>query len=141
MSAATVEAVLGSFDAFDAHDLDGAVGPLADDCAWTEHATGTTHAGSGAIKDWFASFFTAFPDLAVSQLTVYDAGDAVVATFTLTGTNDGPLGPLPTTGRQATWCVCDVFRFDGRPLAVAGETFYDQLSLLAQLGHAESAAI
>lgn len=136
MSAERVAAVLTSFDALDAHEPDGAVGPLAEDCAWTEHATGTVHRGREAIKAWFEGFWAAFPDLATSELASYDAGDAVVVTFTLTGTNDGPLGPLPATGRPVTLRVCDVFRFGDGGAVVAGETFYDQLSLLAQLGHA-----
>lgn len=136
MSSDGVQEVLASFDAFNAHDLDGAVGPLADDCVWTEHPTGITHQGTQQIKDWFAGFWAAFPDLAVSELTTYDTGDRVIATFALAGTNTGPLGPLPATGRRATIRVCDIFGYDGHDTVVAGETFYDQHSLLAQLGHA-----
>lgn len=65
MSSDGVQEVLASFDAFNAHNLDGAVGPLVDDCVWTEHPTGITHQGTQQIKDWFAGFWAAFPDLAV----------------------------------------------------------------------------
>jgi hypothetical protein len=98
--------------------------------------TGITPQGTQQIEDWFAGFWAAFPDLAVSELRACDAGGRVIATLALSGTNTGPLGPLPATGRRATIRVCDIFGYDDHDTVVTGETFYEQHSLPGQLGHA-----
>jgi SnoaL-like polyketide cyclase len=58
----------------------------------------------------------------------------VVARFTCGGTNDGPLGPFPATGRQWTLPICEMWHFDADGSVVGGEIYYDQAALLAQLG-------
>jgi len=138
MTSKNEKAVLASYEAFNAHDLAGSVRPLSEDCAWTEHPTGTTYKGREEIKGWFAGFFAAFSDLKISDVKTFDPGEALIATFVLTGTNDGPLGPLPATSRRATIPVCDIFHVDDKGNVIAGETYYDQLSLLIQLGHAQA---
>jgi SnoaL-like polyketide cyclase len=57
-----------------------------------------------------------------------------VATFTVTGTHDGPLGPFPATGRPFTLELCELWRFDPEGRVVGGDLYYDQVSLLMQLG-------
>ena len=42
----------------------------------------------------------------VTELT--DAGDTVVAEFTGRGVNDGPLGPLPASGKQMNHPFCEI---------------------------------
>ena len=62
-----------------------------------------------------------------------DAGDSVVARFTARGTNDGPLGPFPATGKEWTLPICEMWHFDADGRVVGGEIYYDQVSLLTQL--------
>jgi hypothetical protein len=58
----------------------------------------------------------------------------VVARFTGEGTNDGALGGFPATGRQWTLPICEMWHFDADGSVVGGEIYYDQVSLLTQLG-------
>jgi hypothetical protein len=53
------------------------------------------------------------------------------------GTNDGPLGPLPATGREVILPYCEVYHFNAAGKVIAGECYWDQLGLLRQLGVAE----
>jgi hypothetical protein len=48
--------------------------------------------------------------------------------------HDGPLGPFPATGRPCSLALCELWHFgpDGR--VVGGDLYYDQVSLLMQLG-------
>jgi ketosteroid isomerase-like protein len=54
------------------------------------------------------------------------------------GTNDGPMGPgNAVTGKRMDMPFCEILRVqDGR--VVSGEIFYDQLTMLTQLGLAEA---
>ena len=58
----------------------------------------------------------------------------MVCTFTVVGTHDGPLGPFPATGRPFTLPLCELWRFDAGGRVIGGDLYYDQASLLAQLG-------
>jgi hypothetical protein len=57
----------------------------------------------------------------------------VVARFVAEGTNDGPLGSFPATGKPWALPVCEMWHFDADGRVVGGEIYYDQVSLLAQL--------
>jgi ketosteroid isomerase-like protein len=64
-----------------------------------------------------------------------DAGDVVVAQFTVEGTNDGPLGSMRPTGRKMSLPFCEICHFDKQGRVVSGSCYYDQYTLLTQLGH------
>lgn len=52
--------------------------------------------------------------------------------YTATGTQDGPLGDLPPSGRAATWTGINIFRFEcGKIAEIWSEV--DALSRNAQL--------
>jgi SnoaL-like polyketide cyclase len=57
-----------------------------------------------------------------------------VCTFTVVGTHDGPLGPFPATGNEFTLPLCEMWHFDSGGRVVGGDLYYDQVSLLTQLG-------
>lgn len=54
------------------------------------------------------------------------------------GTNDGPMGPAHAiTGKRTDMAYCEILRVqNGR--VTSGEIFYDQLTMLTQLGLAEA---
>ncbi len=64
-----------------------------------------------------------------------DVGDIVVAQFTTEGTNDGPFGSLKATGRRMSLPFCEIVHFDKEGRIVSGACYYDQYTLLTQLGH------
>ena len=45
-----------------------------------------------------------------------------------------PLGPLQGTGKEFTLPLCEMWHFDSSGRVVAGDLYYDQVSLLTQLG-------
>ena len=83
------------------------------------------------MQGWAAGFSNA----EVSEPTYLDPGDTVVGQFVVRGVNDGPLGPLPSTGREMNVHFCEFMRFNEQGQVVSGDIYYDQLSLMAQLGH------
>jgi steroid delta-isomerase-like uncharacterized protein len=90
--------------------------------------------GREGVKEFFAMFRSAFPDL---QFTIEDMvaeGDKVAARVTVRGTHKGPFLDIATpTGKQITVGVIDIFRFaSGKIVDHWGVT--DQMSMMQQLG-------
>ena len=84
-------------------------------------------------KQTVAQFRAAFPDLHMNVEDVLAEGDKVVLRFRVTGTQDGPFGVFPPTGRAVDFTGTATLRVrDGRivELWVNG----DLLGLLQQLG-------
>ena len=52
----------------------------------------------------------------------------------VTGKHDGPLGPFPATGKEFALPLCEMWHFGPGGQVVGGDLYYDQVSLLTQLG-------
>lgn len=89
---------------------------------------------AGEFTDWLKGWVTAFSDGQISSAQYVEGADHSVAMYHGRGTNDGPIGAFEATGKSADVPFCEVLHYasDGRVLS--GEIYYDQLSLLAQLG-------
>ena len=68
-----------------------------------------------------------------------NGGNIVVAEFAGQGVNDGPMGPLPATGRSMSLPFCEIMRFNNDGQIVSGAAYYDQMSIMVQLGHVQPA--
>jgi predicted ester cyclase len=94
--------------------------------------------GREGLKQFVQLFRVAFPDLryTLPAETICE-GEYASGYATATGTNTGPLpspfGPIPATGKQATWMEIHIGRYSGGKL-VEHWAVIDQLSMLAQLG-------
>jgi hypothetical protein len=88
----------------------------------------------GIPADFLPAWVTASSDIKVIDARYIDAGQTVVCTFSVVGTHDGPLGPFPATGKDFTLPLCEMWHFDSAGRVVGGDLYYDQASLLAQLG-------
>jgi hypothetical protein len=73
-------------------------------------------------------------DIQVTDARYLDAGQTTVCTFTVAGTQDGPLGSFPATGKEFALPLCELWHFDPSGRVVGGDLYYDQVSLLTQLG-------
>ena len=86
-------------------------------------------AGVNAMMD---DFLAAFPDLHYTFDLVISEDDYVVERYTATGTQEGALGDLPPSDRQATWTGINIFRLEcGKIVEIWSEV--DALSRAAQL--------
>ena len=87
-----------------------------------------------APENTFAAFGLALDagvDLIETDLWITQ-DEYVVERYTATGTQDGPLGDLPASGRTATWTGINIFRIEcGKIVEVWSEV--DALSRNAQL--------
>lgn len=98
-------AVLGRLMAcFNARDLDGLMGCMAQDCAF--HASdGARHQGREAVRAAYAALFDAFPEAAWTEGAHMVAGETGLSSWRFLGTGRDGAG----VDRRG----CDIFRFDG----------------------------
>jgi steroid delta-isomerase-like uncharacterized protein len=78
-------------------------------------------------------FRAAFPDLRMQIDLILGEGDLVAARWTTYGTNTGPWGGRPATGKPATFSGVNIFRFrNGKVVELWNHR--DDLGLMQQLG-------
>jgi steroid delta-isomerase-like uncharacterized protein len=140
MASQKVESVRARHDAFNRRDFDAALNGVAEHVTYRDRARGETYEGHDGFTQWLRTWPAAFSDGRVADPTYVDAGDVVIAEFAGRGTNDGPLGDLPPTGRTIDVPFCEITRFDANGEVVEAAIYYDQLSMMAQLGHIEAGA-
>ena len=90
--------------------------------------------GIEAIKGYVTLQRTAFPDLNVTLDELIIAEDHSIGRWTVTGTNTGPMGDSPPTGKKVKYFGVEVARIvDGKMI----ETwiYYNQAALFIQLGY------
>lgn len=137
MASKNVETAQAQVEAFNRRDLDAQVSGYAEEFTMTDHARGITLTPREEIRAWMAELIAASSDSKVSIERVFDAGDGVISVLRMDGTNDGPMGPMPATGRRFSVRGVEILRFDERGRIVAHDNFFDQLSVLTQLGFAQ----
>lgn len=127
-------------EAFNSRDWDGVVRDLAPDIQYTDHPHNTTTKNPHEFVEYKTGWVTGFSDAKVGHARYAETGDQTIAQFDGTGTNDGPLGSLPATGKTMHLAFCEVMTYDPDGRIVRGELYYDQLTMLVQLGHMASPA-
>ncbi|MCK5136120.1 MAG: ester cyclase [Bacteroidales bacterium] len=90
--------------------------------------------GIEAIKEYITSLRTGFPDFNVTLDELIIAEDHTIGRWTITGTNTGPMGDSPPTGKKVKYSGVEVSRVvDGK--TIESWVFFNQAVLLTQLGY------
>jgi steroid delta-isomerase-like uncharacterized protein len=135
MASRNVETHRTGHEAFNQRDFEAMTKHYGDSITWTDHAQGRTFTTPQEFRgDFLPGWIEAASNIRITNPRYLDAGQTVVCTFTVEGTHDGPLGPFPATGREFTLPLCEMWHFDAGGQVVGGDLYYDQVSLLTQLG-------
>lgn len=135
MVSSNVETYRAGHGAFNQRNFAAMTKHYADGITWTDHAQGRTFSTPREFQDDFlAGWIVSSSDLLITGRRYFDAGRTVACTFTVAGTHNGPLGPFPATGREFALPLCEMWHFDSGGRVVGGDLYYDQVSLLTQLG-------
>ena len=136
--ASSVEIHQAAHDAFNRRDWERVRELTADGIKYRDHARGLELPSFDDFTGWLKEWTTAMSDARVDEPDYLEAGEYSVARFTGRGTNDGPMGPAQvTTGKTMAMPFCEILRVqDGR--ITGGDMYYDQLTLLSQLGLMEA---
>jgi len=138
MASKNVATALAVYEAFNARDLDKAVSTTLENANWEDHGRGVTTKTRSELKASFKEWADAFSDGKITDTKAVDAGDTVVVEYVGRGTNDGPMGPLPASGKHVAVPFVDIFRFDNNGKISGGASYYDTYSMLVQMGIAEA---
>ena len=107
------------------------------DCTLTEG--GPTMHGPDEVRAYFKGYVAAFPDGRNELVSAVESPERVAIEVRFTGTNTGPMGETPPTGKRVEWPFAVVFDMeDGKAKAHRG--YGDQASLMRQLGLAPGTA-
>ncbi len=141
MTSRNIETYRAGHEAFNRRDFEAMVKEYANSIGWTDHSQGVTFRTPQEFKDQFlAGWVRAFSDARVTDARYIDAGETVVSRFTARGKHDGPLGLFPATRKEIALPICEMWHFDAAGWVVGGEIYYDQVTLLTQLGLMPSGA-
>lgn len=85
------------------------------------------------VKNYLKNLFTAFPDMNLIEDEMIVSGNKGVQRWTMTGTNTGPMGDMPPTGRNVKISGVSVGHFVNGKLVEIWD-FYNVLDMMQQLG-------
>jgi len=80
-------------------------------------------------------YFTGFPDLKLDLDNIISEGSEIYMSWTITGSNTGIFGELPPTGKRIKISGITRMDFDEEGKIAVEEVYYNELSLLQQMGH------
>jgi predicted ester cyclase len=114
-------------------DLSSAEEAFAPDCVI--HITGSPvpELNLEGFTQMTAGFLAAFPDMRFTPADIIVAGDKAARRWTAEGTNTGPLGDIPATGKRV-WIEGVLLDRIANGKVVERWEQWDQLGMLKQLG-------
>ena len=140
MSSKNVEKVRAAHESWNRRDFQGVTRDSVESLSYTDQGRNLTLNGRDKFREWTEAWAAAFSDGRITNARYIDAGDTVVTQFTVEGTNDGPFGSLPPSGRRISVAFCEVCQLDKDGRVVSGNCYYDQYTLLTHLGHIQPLA-
>jgi predicted ester cyclase len=141
MASKNVETLRAAHESWNKRDFAGVVSNAVKGLAYSDHGRNISLNTRDKFREWAEGWAKAFSDGRIIDPRYIDAGDIVVAQFTVEGTNDGPFGSMKPTGRKMSLPFCEICHFDKQGRMVSGGCYYDQYTLLTQLGHIQPLAV
>jgi steroid delta-isomerase-like uncharacterized protein len=137
----TNETVVRRFieDAFNGRDLDVLDEIVAEGFTNHDPPFPGLSAGREGLKQVFAGFWSAFPDIHATTVHLIADEDKVASVVSLRGTHEGELMGLPPTGREVNVRVLEIFRV-ARGQIAERRGVVDRTALMTQLGAPAAAA-
>ena len=137
-----VETHRAAHQAFNKRDWKTLEGMCSPQMLFEDHPRAITLKSPSEFIDWLKEWSTGLSDAEVGDdVTYIDGGNYSTARFTGRGTHDGPMGPIAATGRRMSMPFCEVLHCDDEGKIVHGEIYYDQMTMLVQLGAIDPAVL
>jgi hypothetical protein len=120
---------------FNAKDFDAFDDRLAASFNYDDRARGITLKSADEFKEWLRGWYGSFSDARPDEPRYLEGADFSLALFQGRGINDGPLGELPASNRQMDLPFAELLEYDDDGKVRYGAIYYDQVTMLTQLGH------
>ena len=133
-----LEVVAAMFDAFNRHDLDAMAALYADDAVIESPDFEAPRRGPAGVRETYTPYFEGSPDIQDDVTRMFASGGQVAVEFVSRGTMThlGPDDPEVMRGKAFALKIGAVLEVEDGKI-VRDVTYFDQLSLLQQLGLAE----
>jgi predicted ester cyclase len=120
------------------HDWDGVIATFAHP-RYEMYGTGAVFDGEDAVRGYFATSRTPFPDQGNEIISIAAGGDTVLVEFWLTGTHSGPLRlgdrTIAPTGRAFRVRMAATFEFaPDSDKIICERPYFDQTAVLRAIG-------
>jgi steroid delta-isomerase-like uncharacterized protein len=122
-----------AYDLLNSGDIDGFGDLLAEDFVEHEETPGLAPTKEGVLE-FFRMYRAAFPDLQMRPEEVLVSGDKTVTRARVTGTHEGELMGMPSTGKSVDVKLIDIMSFDDAGKICEHWGLVDMLSMMQQLG-------
>src|SRR6185369_11161003 len=90
MPSKNVETLRAAHESWNKRDFAGVVQNAAENLEYADQSRNVTLNNRNKFREWTEGWAKAFSDGRITKPKYIDAGDVVVAQFTVVGTNDGP---------------------------------------------------
>jgi steroid delta-isomerase-like uncharacterized protein len=130
-----VETVRTWSDRFNSRDWDDWLSLISPDCEFVDLAQGVIAKGYDGMLAYGKGWVDAFSDGAYTEHRLRPADGAVIFQFLAVGTNDGPFGSFPASGKRVAFPGMDVIELNDEGQISRVEQLYDRLDILTQLDH------
>src|SRR3982074_3638774 len=127
-------------EAWNAHDADGVAACYAEDAVLYDVGLPEPLRGRAAIRESVAGYLAAFSDLHADMGEPIVSGNRAAQGGKVTGTNDGELLGIPSTGKRATTYGCGTAEFGDDGLIHRAGNYWNAAALMQQLGVLPEAA-
>jgi ketosteroid isomerase-like protein len=94
MASKNVETLRAAHESWNKRNFPGVVKNAAEGLVYTDNARAITLNSRHKFREWTEEWAKAFSDGRITNPEYTDAGDTVVARFTVVGTNDGSFGSM-----------------------------------------------
>src|SRR5712691_2530808 len=111
MASKNVETLRAAHESWNRRDFQSVIRNAAEGLVYSDHARALTLNSRDKFREWTETWAKAFSDGRITNPEYIDAGDVVVAQFTVEGTNDGLFGSLKPTGNKMSLAFCEVCHF------------------------------
>lgn len=125
---------------FNSRDWDGLRAISSDALVYEDQPRAVTSKGTEEFISWLQDWSTTFSDANVANADYIDGGEWTIARFAGRGLNDGPVGPMPASGKNMDMPFCELLHWDAEGRMDRGEIYYDQVTMMTQLGFMEAPA-
>jgi len=134
MTHPNIQAALENIEAFNTGDWDRLKKCLSSNVVYEDIPSRRQLQGVGRFVEEYQTWKSAAPDCKGTVLRTFVSGDTVIVEVNWRGTNTGPLGAQPPTGKVWDINGCQVITIENDKVKELHQ-YYDMFSLLQQLGH------
>ncbi len=127
------QAVLAGLVAFSEGRVDESFASYAEGAVWAVPGSPEIQ-GKAAIIETMKGTRVAMPDMVIRPSHVFESNGKVIVVYVMKGTNTGPMGAAPATGKSVAVHGAMVLDFDEAGKIMRVTDFFDNAAVLTQLG-------